>query len=354
MSKALFYKQKPIFGVDIGLQTIKVAQISKTKNQVEAVGYGYNSFDPKAIEGGEIKQPQVIAQSIKELLGQSIIGEVTTNRVAISIPTSQIFARAITLPRLSGDDLETAIRMQAEQYVPLPPDQIYLDYTITKDADEKSDEMLVLIVATPKKVVDSYINLFGVLGLEVEIIEPNLSAIVRAVNHSVGNQKPKVIIDFGAESSDLAIYDQGLQLIGSVDTGGLDITNAIAQALGIDKHQAQKIKNRYGITESKWQSQLTSVLSPMLNSLANEVQKMLRYHHEHSKFDQHIEEIVVVGGGSSLPGMSDFIAHLTGIPVSTCNPLANIKVSPLQPPHKNEVSLYTTAVGLALKEVSDD
>ncbi|MEX0934253.1 MAG: type IV pilus assembly protein PilM [Candidatus Saccharimonadales bacterium] len=354
MSNSLFYKQKPLFGLDIGLRTIKIAQVAESKDGVEVVGYGYTSFDPAAIVDGQVTKPELIVSALKSLLDQTVIGKISTNRIAVSIPTAQIFARAITLPKLSGEDLKTAIRMQAEQYVPLPPDQVYLDYVISKDADKNSDEVLALIVATPKKTVDSYMALFDQLNLEVETVEPNLSAIVRAVNYSLGNKKPKVIIDFGAESSDLAIYDQGLQLIGTVDMGGSHITKKIAETLGIDIHQAQKIKNRYGITASKWQGQLTSALSPILNSLATEVQKMLRYHHEHSKFDQPIEEVVIVGGGASLPGMSDFIAHLTGITVSACDPWSNIKVSPLQPPHKNEVSLYTTAVGLALREVASD
>lgn len=354
MHVPLFYRQKPVFAIDIGQSTVKVAQLGYAKNRFHVVGYGYADFNPEAIEDGVITKPEALTKPLKPLLKKIVIGELTTDRVVTSLPTDHIFTRVVNLPDMEESDLESAVRLEAEQYVPLPPEEIYIDYTVIKPPTKEDPETMAMLVAAPKNLVDSYMKLFNKLGLEIEAIEPSIFSIMRAVNHANDSNNPKVVIDFGSESSDLAIYDQSVQLTSTIATGGTQITQKIAETLEVDHQKAEDIKSRYGIGKSKWQDKLAPALSPILSTLADEVQKMLRYHHNHSKFDEPISEISIVGGGANMPGLSDFLTHLTGIEVDICDPWRNIDVKPLQPPHHLETTLYTTAVGLALKEGIND
>ena len=349
MRAPLFYKEKPIFGLDIGQSTVKATQLRGGKQGAELVGYGYAEFDPSAIEDGVITKPEKIAKVLRPLVNEIVVGKLTTDRVHTSIPTSRIFSRIIELSGIEDTDLEDAVKLEAQQYVPLNEDEMYLDFTILEHTDD--DKTRVYMVAAPRNIIDSYIELFNEVGLEIYGTEPSLLSIVRAVNNAYQNEKAKIIIDFGSNSSDLAIYDQSLQLTSTVATGGNQITQTIAETLDVDKDKANEIKSRYGISKSKWQEELASALSPTLSSLASEIQKLLRYHHERHDDGADIEQVVIVGGGANLPGLDDFLAHLTGLDVDTCNPWDNIGVKPLQPPHKLETTLYTTAVGLALKEL---
>lgn len=351
MKTPLFYKQKPLFAIDIGRSTVKAVQLKAEHGKAKVVGYGYADFDGQAIQDGVIAKPKLVKDALAPLLDHIVIGELTTDRVVASLPTAHVFTRVITLPDIENSDLETAVHLEAEQYVPLPAEEIYLDYTIISEPSEEHPETTAMMVAAPKKIVDSYFELFHQLNLEVHALEPSLFAIMRAINHAEGRDVPRVIIDFGSESSDLAIYDGTIQLTSTAMTGGMHITREIASTLKIDEKKAQEIKTRYGIKKSRWQDQLAPALTPVLSTLASEVQKMLRYHHDHSMFDKPVEEIVIVGGGANLPGLSDFLTHLTGISVSTCNPWDRTEIKPLQPPHPLETTLYTTAVGLALQEL---
>lgn len=349
MRAPLFYKEKPIFGLDIGRSTVKATQLASGKHGPELVGYGYADFDPGAIEDGVITKPDKIAKVLKPLVEDIVVGSLTTDRAYTSIPTSHIFSRIIELTGVEDADLENAVKLEAQQYVPLAEDEMYLDFTVLEHDDDGKTR--IYMVAAPRNIIDSYIDLFKEVGLEIYGTEPSLLSIVRAVNNAYQNQKAKIIIDFGSTSSDLAIYDQSLQLTSTIATGGNQITDTIAETLDVDKDKANEIKSRYGISKSKWQEQLASALSPTLSSLASEIQKLLRYHHERTHEGASIEQVVIVGGGANLPGLDDFLAHLTGLEVDTCNPWDNIKVKPLQPPHKLETTLYTTAVGLALQEL---
>lgn len=349
MKTPLFYKQKPIFGVDIGQSTVKVVQIRSDKSKPRLMGYGYADFDPSAIEKGVITNPETIHKVLKPLVQDIVIGKLTTDRIMASIPTTHIYSRILELSGVAESDLKDAVELEAQQYVPLSNEEVYLDFSVLEHYDEEKTR--VFMVAAPKTIVDSYLQLFSDVGLEIYGTEPSLLSIVRAVNNAYQDDKPKIIIDFGSQSSDLAIYDKSLRLVGTASAGGDHITQCIMDTLDMDKDKAQEIKNRYGISKSKWQEQLAPALSPILTTLANEVQKMLRYHHERNETGSDIEQIVIVGGGANLPGLDDFLASLTGISVATCNPWDNVLVKPLQPPHRLETTLYTTAVGLSLKEM---
>lgn len=347
MQTPLFYKQKPLFSLDIGHSTVKVVQLCNNRGQAQLVGYGYADFDPAAIKDGVVVDTNKLASALRPLLKQIVIGKLTTDRVVASIPTAHIFMRLIELQGLTDTDIAAAVELEAQQYVPLPIEQIYIDYSVL----EHGEKTRVLMVASPKTIVDSYIELFGLLNLEVYGLEPSLLAILRAVNYGQEGKGSKIIIDFGSDSSDLAIYDGQVRLTSTIATGGNQITEIIASTLNVDREKAQVIKSRFGIASSKWQQQLAPALAPVLTTLSREVQKMLRYHHERTDTATEIVEIIIVGGGANLPGLSDFLTHLSGIPVAACNPWSKIAVKPLQPPHQLETTLYATAVGLALKEL---
>lgn len=353
-----------MFGLDIGRSTIKLTQIKSAHGQVRVVGYAYAKFDATATTDGVIVKPDLISTAIRELFAKAVIGKITTDRVNASVPIAHAYTRILNLPaKMSESDVDEAVRLEAEQYVPVPPQDLYIEHrvlptpttpkpqasTSTVKAPEPTNR--VLMVATPKKIVASYIELFDQLGLEVSTIEPNMFANIRSIDYNCPPPGARVIIDFGARSSDLAIYDHSIQLISTVATGGDHITERIAATLKLSSQQASQLKVHYGIAKSRWQVQLATALQPILSDFANEVQKLTRYYHEHSTQNQAIKQIVLVGGGANMPGLSDFLSHLTGIEVLICNPWSKLEIKPLQPPPPAETTVYATSIGLALKEL---
>jgi type IV pilus assembly protein PilM len=353
MHSPLIYKPKPIFGLDIGAATAKVAQLKASRGQISVSGYGYVRFESSAVKDGVIVKPEQIAQVLKPFLKEQITGRVTTNRVVASVPVARSYTRIFQLPTLSPEDTAEAVKLEAEQYIPAALDELYVEH-LALETNPKAKTHPVLLVATPKKIVDSYLSVLDHLRLEVDAVEPNLFANFRTIKFLGATNEPKIIIDFGALSSDLAAYDKSVRLTSTVNIGSDTITETIAKVLKIDEEQALKVKYRFGIAKSRWQAQLANALQPFLSTFANEVQKVMRYYHEHSENKTAISQILLVGGGSNMPGLSDFLAHLTGVTVANANPWNKLVVKPLQPPHPSEAVLYATAIGLALKGVGND
>ncbi|MBI3983673.1 type IV pilus assembly protein PilM [Candidatus Microgenomates bacterium] len=357
MQVPLFYHPRPVFGLDIGRSTIKVAQVKAQKSQVRVVSYGYARFSSTATKDGELIKPEIVAQAIRSLLADSTIGKLTGHRVVASVPIANIYTRILQLPKLTSKDLAEAVKLEAEQYVPLAAEELYIEQLVlpSPKSAKATATQPVLMVATPRKIVNSYLAVFEQLGLEATVLEPNMFANLRVADYAVPHPGSKIIIDFGARSSDMAVYaGGGWQLISTIGTGGDNITEQIAQTLKLAPEQANQLKVHYGIGRSRWQAQLAAALQPILSDFANEVQKMVRYYHDHNPGQGAVDQIILVGGGANMPGLSDFLAHLTGIAVVICNPWTKLVVAPLQPPSTSETTVFATAVGLALKELDHD
>ena len=345
MNSSHFYHDKPVFGLDIGFSSLKVLQITTNKRKQEVTGYGVTRFDSNAIKNGVIEDPEAIAKSALDLFKHNLIGDISTHRVAVAIPSARTFTRVVNLPPMKNKDIDEAVRLEAEQYIPLPLDQLYLDYEVINQNDKGTE---LLAVAVPKGITDSYMALIDLLGLEAIALEPTISAAGRLFTQTEISDAPTVLIDFGSVSADLTVYDNTLIVTGTVQGGGDDFTDSISKRLGVTKQEANVIKTKYGLGVSKKQSEITEALAPTLKELVKEIRRMIRYYEERSGNSKKISQIVTMGGGANMPGLSGYLTDTLRLPVRMCDPWEHLKFGKLQPPNLAEKSMYVTVAGLAL------
>lgn len=346
MNKTHFYKDKPIFGLDIGFNSVKVMQVDGGSKKNNVLGYGVNTFDTKAIDNGTIIDFESIAASVHELFSKHLVGDITTPRVAMSVPAARTFTRILSLPQLDEKDLDAAVRLEAEQYIPVPIDDLYIDYEQIR-ANEKGRDFLV--VAVPKKIINSYVDLAKILGLEVVTMETTLGSTGRLFKHTDQQDVPTVIIDFGSVSADVTIYDNNqLVVTGTIPGGGDDFTTLIGESLGVTRQEAHVIKTKYGLGVSKKQKEIMTALQPKLDVINKEIKRMIRYYEERSNTKKKVDQVVTLGGGANMPGLSEYLTNSLRVPVRACNPWQEISFGRLQEPSVLEKSIYLTVVGLAL------
>jgi type IV pilus assembly protein PilM len=168
-----------------------------------------------------------------------------------------------------------------------------------------------------------------------------------------GYATPALIVDFGSTSADLAVYDQVIRLTGTTAGGGDQITAALVKNLGITPEQAGEIKIKFGIGPSGLQSKVVEALSPLLKSLITEMKKAIKYYQDRNPGKQ-IKSVVVTGGSANVPGLINYLSQNLGLEVSVMNPWTNLRLKHLKSPPQLEAGLYSTAIGLALAEVSND
>lgn len=346
-SNTLFFEDKPLFGFDIGHGKARVLQLhtnKQKKRKLKLIGYGEITFDPAAIKDGVIESPEIIADAVLDLFEHHLIGDITTRRVAMSLPIARAFTRSMEVPALSSKELAEAVQNEAAQYIPASLDDLYFDYAQVGKAGTQGT---VYIVAMPKRIVDSYVTLSRLLGLEAVMLQTSSGAGAHLFGRDSQSDIPSLLVDFGSNSADITVYDGGPVVSGTVACGSELFTAAIARKLNITEKEAMLIKAKYGLGHSKKQAQIVEALEPNLALLIKEIKRTVRYYEEHGHDKLKISQIVIAGGGANMPGIAEYLTSNLRLAVRSFDPSPYVDFGHLQPFNLTERMSYVTAAGLA-------
>ena len=347
MGNLKFFRDEPLFGLDIGHASLKAMQIEHADTKSPLVtGYGISSFESAAIQNGVIVKPDSIAESIHQLFEKNLTGTIASRRVACTVPTSRTFSRQMKVPILDHDGIIEAIHLEAEQYIPIPINGLYLDYEITHQDDKG---MEILLVAVSKNIIDSYFQLFEALSLEPVAFEPSISAVSRLVQlQGDANEQPAIIVDIGSVTTDIAVFDKTLLVATTVSSGGDNMVQSVSQQLHLTHEQASDLKNEFGIAYSEKQQRIVDAIKPQLESLVREIEKSIRYHSERAQSNGKISRIITVGGGSVMPGFNQYLSKELRLPTYNLDVWQKIDFGKLKPPSEVDLAMYSIAAGEAL------
>lgn len=347
MRVPLIYHDRPIFGFDLGSRTAKLIQLKPAGKSMQVLGYGYANFPGDAIVEGIIVDPKEIADALAPLMKQMTFGHITGTRVAASLPVAKVFTRVLELPPMNPADLGAAVRLEAEQYIPVPLPDLYIDYEII---EEQKEQIQVLMVAAPRAIVDSYIKLFDLMELEVSFVESSLSAVTRAILAATPLDKPTLVADIGSNSIDLTVHDKMIRLTDTIALGGDTLTTQLVSDLQITREQANEIKFKFGLGPSGLQPKIQASLKKPLNTISSEVKRVMKYYQDRGANKRSVELVIISGGSAGMPGLIEYLSKELGVPVIVADPWGGLVTKHMQPVSKFDAPMYTTAIGLARLE----
>lgn len=337
---------KSSVGLDIGSHSIKLIELGLDGGKAALLAAGSTPTPPKSFTSTIPADTAALADAVKRLVKET--GAKSTN-VQIALPESKVFTRVIEVPALSQRELSSAIKWEAEQYIPLPLDQVNLDFTILRTAAETgTNKMEVLLVAAPKMLLEKYLSILELSDLTPTSAETEVIATVRALSRSLTNMKGALIITMGAQTTDLAMIRSGiLSLTRTMPAGGDALTRAIAQAFEFNPIQAEEYKRTYGLVADKLEGKIVASVKPIMDSIVGEVNRALAFYQE--KYKETVQSVVLSGGTARLPGMVTYLATALGLEVQLANPWAGIVRTARFNVLSTEGPNFCVSVGLALK-----
>ena len=349
-----------MFGIDIGSRQIKAVQLAKHGKLIKLVGYGVVDIPPNSITEGIISDPEALAKAVQGIYTGATWGKINAHQVAASLPEAKVFTHVLQLPAMSDAELASAVQFETEQYIPVPISDLYLDYRAIDIEAGKSDQpgtKNILLVAAPKSIVNSYLQLFELAGLEVRSLEISLQAVVRAMIASQKTGETSLIVDFGSYETAMTVYDKAIRLTGSAPLGGENLTAALMTTLKVSYEEANEIKQKFGIAPSDLQPKILAAVEPTLTTIVGEMRKIIKFYQERDQKDDDwpkIKTVVLSGGSASMPGIVEYLAERLEVSTAVGNPWANISTFPLKPVPKSVAPMFTTAIGLALREFDNE
>ncbi len=327
-------KLKIQFGLDIGSFSVKFAELHKKPE-----GWELNNYASAVIKGDRGRSNTI--QAIKEVIAKSVT---PITRANTSISGQSVIVRYIKMPKMSNEELKSAIKFEAEKYIPFKIDDVNLDVQSLGETSDKGN-MQVLLVAAKKEVVDKHISLLKEAGLETSLIDVDalcLTNIFLLKPVLEMNNKVCALLNIGAKSTTVNIYWHNQSYFSrEINIAGDEITKAIVNKMNVAMDAAEDLK--YKIPSDKAEL-LTSAMQPIIDNLINEIR--ISFDYFESQFAEGISKIYICGGSSALKGLDKIFSQSLGVNALLWNPLSAIQV-------KNELadanlSLISSSLGISL------
>ena len=353
------------FGLDFSDLGLRVVKLKKRGKFFDLASWKELKINKGVIEQGEIQQEEKLIKYIREAI-KGVNGEkIRTKYVVTSLPEKKAFLQVIRVPRMEKEELVAAIPFEAENYIPLRIEDVYLDFKLISLASNNSDYFDVLIAALPRETVDPYIYCLKKAGLIPKALEVESQSIVRALIKNSLSSFPIFIIDFGRSTSSFIVFSgNSLRFTSSISLNSQKFTETISKNLKVNLEEAEKLKIKYGLNALKKDSKskkIEEIITPLVLELTKEAKKYIDYYQSHAKIPTcvgggKIKKILLCGQGANLKGLPSFISSKLKIPVEYANPWINILPESIKKVPKLEFSEslgYTTALGLALRGIQE-
>ncbi len=334
-------------GIDFGTHSVKAVELSgiATSNP-RLVNLGSQLTPKGAINSEDRSDQKKLADVLSRLYDAS---GMKNKKVVMALPEFSVFTRFLELPGVKKEELTDAVYYEAKQYIPLPLNEVQLSYVPIGFNTEKNAPR-VLVVAAARKVVDIYVNIAMDAGLDLVSIETESVAIGRAMYRSTG-KKALVMLDFGANSTDMSIISEGYLVFSqSIVIGSDSFTQAIVNKFNFEYQRAEEFKRNYGVVPTVLEGKIYSVLSPILESIMVEVRRGVEFYKSRT-LSIPPTEYILSGDGAMLPGLKEYVSKSLNVTVSVAAPWNNILVDKkFEDIAMKGAPSYSVAIGLALKD----
>jgi type IV pilus assembly protein PilM len=335
-------------GLDVGSKAVRVAEVRYGGGKPSLTRFGRALLPAGAVEHGEVQDPAAVASAITGLWKE--LG-LKGRAVHVGVANRHCVVRVVELPVMSRDDLESAIRFQAQEHIPISLEDAVMDFEVLEEIEGPEGPLQrVLVVAAERATIDPLLRALNAAHLEPQSLELNAYPLVRCFN-GYTDAAAHAIVDVGGAVTNVVVHHGGKIRFSRIlsNFGGEDFTAAIAEGLGIPRDEAEKLKRK---SSRKVGSPATGVTDPLLDRFVNEVRGSIEFFTFQSGAPQ-LADVVLTGGGSLIGGLAERLSAALGVPVEHGHPFDHVPVDGADVSDK-EMSIAEpflgVAVGLALAE----
>ncbi len=349
---SLFKEKHESAGVAIGDAHIRVMQLTGSLAEAHLQAFAESAL-PKTIVTADGKvDEQSLAATLEKLFLKPTFGMFTTRDVSVNLPEAKCFVRVIHVSPMSDSEIDAAVPFEAESYIPIPIDQVYLDW---QRLGEKDGRVELLLVASPKVFVDQVLRAVKRAGLTPVALEVGSQALARALV-PIGEENSMLIIDMKATGTDLSMVErENIQFTSTIPIAGASVTEAIAKGLDVEAARAEEIKEQAGLANTEEYPNLKTLLLPVVNSFVSEIKQVLAFHDQHSAAQ--VTKIYLVGGSARLKHLPELLTEALSdrpnLTVQVADPTVNIHMDVPEKLGNGAILAYAGAVGLAMRPFLD-
>lgn len=319
-------KNKTLLGVDISSTSVKVLELSHNNGRYQVESYATEPLPANAVVEQSIGDEEAVGLVIKKALNKSRAG---SKRAAIAVAGSAVITKNIEMSDgLSDDDMDYQIRIEADQYIPYPLEEVALDWEI-QGPSEIAGNVNVLLAACRLENVELRKDSLEIGGLETGIVDieafctERCYELIEPLLDSDEEIETVAIIDIGATLTTLSVLHKGKTIYTREQLfGGKQLTEEVMRRYGLSEEEALRAKLDGGLPDD-YESE---VLDPFRDSVVQQVSRSLQFFYSSSQYND-VDYIVLAGGTSSIIGLDQLTQEKLGISTIVANPFVNMTLS---------------------------
>ena len=311
-SVSRLFGRSSTIGLDISDASIEAVQFLGTprKHTLQAVSRKKLAAD--IVRDGEVLKREELIAALEELLEHPRQGVFSTREVIFALPESRTFAHIFTVPKgLSSRLISKTLAEKAAKTIPFSPDSLSFDFV---RAGEKEKVQEILYVAAERRIIEGFKEALVGASLKPIACDMESLALSRSCISRYNEKGATTIVDSGSRTTIVSIFDQGvLRFSENIPVAGSSFTEVIRAKHSVDTQEAEEIKQRYGIGESKEGRDNFSSIEPLLVQIGERIQEAHRYYKEQS--GRPVIDVVLAGGSSLLTGLDTWLEAYLKLPV---------------------------------------
>ncbi|MGH9969583.1 MAG: type IV pilus assembly protein PilM [Pyrinomonadaceae bacterium] len=344
--------KKSLVGLDIGSSSVKAVELQRKGASLQLMNLGFENLQPDTIVDGQIMELNNVSNVIASIFSEH---QIKTPRVAAGVSGHSVIVKNIILPQMSKEELQESFSWHAEEHIPFDIADVNLDYQLTGNS---TDALHVLLAACKSDKIANLKQAIQLAGKQPIVIDVDTFALQNCyeVNYQPKPGEVVALLNIGAATMNINILNGSRSVFArDASVGGSQYTSLLQKELGLTFEQAEAVKRGCPLPDDIEARPIKPIIEAVSDILALEVRKTMDFYRATSEEGgEAIQKILLAGGGSKLPGLSEYLAKRFEIAVEVFDPFRQIQVDSrkFDPDYMREiVPEMAVAVGLALRGV---
>ncbi len=320
-------KANTLLGIDISSTSVKLLELSRSGNRYRVEAYAVEPLPPNAVVEKNIVELEGVGQALQRVVARA---KVSVKQAAVAVSGSAVITKSIEMESgLSDDELENQLKIEADQYIPYPLEEVAIDFEVQGPAARTPGRVEVLLAACRKENVEIREAALALAGLTAKVVDVEAYALERSYGllapmlADAQGELTVAVVDIGATMTTLSVLHNGRTIYTREQLfGGRQLTEEIQRRYGLSVEEAGLAKKQGGLPDD-YDSE---VLQPFKEAVVQQVSRSLQFFFAAGQFHD-VDYILLAGGTASLPGLDRLIQQKIGTQTLVANPFADMSLS---------------------------
>jgi len=320
-------KANTLLGIDISSTSVKLLELSRSGSRYRVEAYAVEPLPANAVVEKNIAELEGVGQALQRVVAKAKTG---CKSAVVAVSGSAVITKIIEMDAgLSDEELENQLKIEADQYIPYPLEEVAIDFEVQGPAPRSPGRAEVLLAACRKENVEIREAALALAGLTAKVVDVEAYALERSYGllapqlGAAHGELTVAVVDIGATMTTLSVLHNGRTIYTREQLfGGRQLTEEIQRRYGLSPEEAGLAKKQGGLPDD-YDSE---VLLPFKEAVVQQVSRSLQFFFAAGQFHD-VDCILLAGGTASIPGLDHMIQQKIGTQTLVANPFADMALS---------------------------